>query len=966
MRGLIDSGCSVTLIGKSVVWGRRKERCEIKLETMSGSTIETRESVRLCSLRTDNCVELGPVQAFVLPDLPLAVDLVIGLDLISKFGLTISPNGKDADVIFHMKNVSLCADHADNVVSVIDDDDFRAEFKSGHWVVEWKYDKAINDDNIVRGNKRCFVRESDYDAVDDELNVWRDEGIIVRYDKQKHGDIKRFIPLLSVRQEKGSNVKVRPVFDYREMNKDIRSHPAGATPLCADRLRQWRQLGRNCSIVDLRKAYLQVHVEPSLWTHQAFCWKGEVFLLTRLGFGLATGPKIMTAIVEKVISSDKKVERAVTSYIDDLFVVEDKLSCEEVRGHFSEWGLQTKPPERLGETDTRILGVKVDQTFGWGRDGLPAKVDSTHVLTRRQVHGILGEWIGHFPVAGWLRVACGYIQRHTALEGINWDEPVSQGIMDKLNEMSRRISTEGDPVAGTWPVDTNSPITLWTDASNMAIGVVVEIDNDIVEDAAWLRPKHDSSHINRAELDAVVKGINLAIKWGNRDIRLMCDSATVCGWMRSILEKSHNIKTTALGEILIRRRLDTIREIIAQEKLNISIHLVRSEENLADALTRVPKHWEKSDTAELALGCAESDSVNFQRIKEIHNRCHFGVERTLQLAQERYGTSVSRRVVKKVVSRCHPCSRIDPAVSFKWDSGEIASGAQVWERLAIDVTYFDQRPYLSLTDVASDFTVWRKLRNETSKEISDHMRQVFSEFGPPNEILCDNATVFRSRDVKAFLEDWEVKQIFSCAYRSQGNAVAERMHRTVKRAARRTARTIEEAAFWVNNTRTVKGYCPYELVFCARSKKPGVSSSRKHISRPELAADTTANDDYSDTSRNPLSVGDHVYLRPQSGRCDAEWTGPHRVTTIRSSVSVEIDHDGVSRHVSHLRLVPLDPDQDDDIAVNKVSTGYYDDEDEEWLCGYENESSEPSDEVTVRRSNRIRYPPRWMNDYAVY
>lgn len=38
-------------------------------------------------------------------------------------------------------------------------------------------------------------------------------------------------------------------------------------------------------------------------------------------------------------------------------------------------------------------------------------------------------------------------------------------------------------------------------------------------------------------------------------------------------------------------------------------------------------------------------------------------------------------------------------------------------------------------------------------------------------------------------------------------------------------------------------------------------------------------------SRNPYSLCDQVYLRPPSGRCDAPWTGPHRVMSIRSAVA---------------------------------------------------------------------------------
>ena len=43
-----------------------------------------------------------------------------------------------------------------------------------------------------------------------------------------------------------------------------------------------------------------------------------------------------------------------------------------------------------------------------------------------------------------------------------------------------------------------------------------------------------TGHINVAELDAVLKGINLALKWGLQEIEISTNSAMVCGSMKSI------------------------------------------------------------------------------------------------------------------------------------------------------------------------------------------------------------------------------------------------------------------------------------------------------------------------------------------------------------------------------------------------------------------------------------------------
>ena len=64
----------------------------------------------------------------------------------------------------------------------------------------------------------------------------------MKHDCWVHGEIQQCLPLMGVRQEKGETHKVRPVLDYWHLNETLESYPGGTTPLCADRLRKWRQL----------------------------------------------------------------------------------------------------------------------------------------------------------------------------------------------------------------------------------------------------------------------------------------------------------------------------------------------------------------------------------------------------------------------------------------------------------------------------------------------------------------------------------------------------------------------------------------------------------------------------------------------------------------------------------------------------------------------------------------------------
>ena len=130
---------------------------------------------------------------------------------------------------------------------------------------------------------------------------------------------------------------------------------------------------------------------------------------------------------------------------------------------------------------------------------------------------------------------------------------------------------------------------MWCDASSIATGVVVEIGGLVAEDATWLRKKNDYNHINVAELDAVLKGINLAIKWGLREIEIRTDSAMVLSWVTSTVKKSGRIRTKGAGEVIVKQRLGILGELISEFELQIKAVFVPSERNKADALTRIKK-----------------------------------------------------------------------------------------------------------------------------------------------------------------------------------------------------------------------------------------------------------------------------------------------------------------------------------------------------------------------------------------
>ena len=203
-----------------------------------------------------------------------------------------------------------------------------------------------------------------------------------------------------------------------------------------------------------------------------------------------------------------------------------------------------------------------------------------------------------------------------------------------VKETIARVKQD-DPTKGDWCVQ-GDELNVWVDASSLAIGVLLEKDGAAIEDACWLRPTNDAAHVNLAELDAVMKGVNLALQWKVRKLHIHTDSLCVYHWISDTLTGKARVCTKAASEMLIRRRLETIRKLVMEYNLSVDVVLVTSNCNLTDRLTRVPQRWYdtiKKEAGPVPLLCAASVE-GADKIRDIHHDSgHPGVRRTYYFVQ---------------------------------------------------------------------------------------------------------------------------------------------------------------------------------------------------------------------------------------------------------------------------------------------------------------------------------------------
>ena len=96
---------------------------------------------------------------------------------------------------------------------------------------------------------------------------------------------------------------------------------------------------------------------------------------------------------------------------------------------------------------------------------------------------------------------------------LKWDEKIDGTNMEIIMNINKRVD-ECDPMGGVWSVPKSKTGHVWCGASSLAICVCLEVDYIIVEDNCWMKKTDNVCHINLAESEAVLKGVNLALAWG--------------------------------------------------------------------------------------------------------------------------------------------------------------------------------------------------------------------------------------------------------------------------------------------------------------------------------------------------------------------------------------------------------------------------------------------------------------------
>lgn len=512
--------------------------------------------------------------------------------------------------------------------SVVDVDFVAVRDDSGKWVVEWKWE-SDPPESLYKGvaiYHRKLKSAQEKTLFDREVASWIAQQFIVPFTGKICCQL-TWNPVVQTHK----STPVRPTLDYSILNPFIRCRSSyEQSEVCTDMLRKWRTCS-DAVLVDIQKAYMQVHVAEHLHKFQVVSVNGSQFAMTRMGFGLNIAPRVLQAIIEHIVGRAGLTD-SVLAYRDDLVVAGDKAAV--LREVLLEHGFPTKPPKDLynfSDGPTRALGLDIFLRKGeisWKRRDDSDISFATGKHTAKSVSSFIGRVCpGHLPTLGRIRPMALHLAsangKFVGGDKANWNKLAPQEIIDKCVDLAKFVK-EADEANGLWKIPQTNRWALIADASEQAkaCGITTaelwernqHANCAFLEDMCWL-VKDNRRHINLSELEAVMKGFRLAEAYAKEgdELTIVTDNSPVFGWLSQVA-RDEIIHVSGLYEILVERRLNILRELF--RKYKITVQWVGSDCNPADKLTRVPDHWLPAPTTRKSV-CASAILTESLDIREI-------------------------------------------------------------------------------------------------------------------------------------------------------------------------------------------------------------------------------------------------------------------------------------------------------------------------------------------------------------
>ena len=821
---LIDTGASVSIIpSKSVNFGILQP-CDFKLSNASGRKIEVLGEIQL-NLDLPN-IRRSFRWTFIVADV---VTPIIGIDFLAKHNLLVDTTKRILLDATTNLNIPLSVASVQSDTPKVDLSSFKTEVQSmllSYQSLFTPSPKKITNEIKVShvidtGDERpvfCKARPlsgTKLEAAKNEFQRMLEEGIIQRSDSAWSS------PLHLVPKDANS---FRPCGDYRRLN-NISKSDKYPIPNIRSIISSFH--GKKIfSKIDLKKAFLQIPVEPSDVPKTAVSTPFGLFEFLKMPFGLKNAGATFQRYMDTLFSNMPNVE----CYIDDIVVASENEAdhlkdLNEVFKILDKNGLKISVEKcEFVKKSLIFLGYEISDV-GIRPPTSTSKLISEYPIPKtssdlRRFMGMLNFFRTMVPKFSSIAYPITELLRlNPSSKELHW----SESAVAAFNDLKRAFL---DCPTLSYPSTKSSIYQLVTDSSNYAVGAALyqmidsnphpvgfyskklsitqrsysTYDRELL--AAYFAVIHFKPFIDGHSVDLFVDHKPLVSAFHSKNIsksdRQQRQLAFISEYVQDVkyIKGSNNIVADCLSRPINAVNVDLF------DLSGISMAQNDSKDELEPHVQKLTRFQVKP---EVFVWCDTStptprpfipSSIRNQIISSMHSLSHPGFKTLSKLIKQRYFWSFMDKDIKSFVQTCEDCQKSKVNRHTRSHIEPISQQSDRLSTIHIDIVgplpsaYVSDHKYilpykyiLTCIDRATRWPEAIPLIDTTANSVAMALVSGWiSRYGVPLQLVTDRGAQFESELFSEISSIIGFNHIRTTSYHPQSNGIIERLHRTIKAA----------------------------------------------------------------------------------------------------------------------------------------------------------------------------------------
>lgn len=725
------------------------------------------------------------------------------------------------------------------------------------------------------------------------------------------------------------------------------------------------------TVLDLSGAYQQLKVRESSQELLTINTHLGLYRYSRLCFGVSSAPGIFQAFMENMLAGLEKTK----CYLDDIIIAGSSLiECHKnvikVMQRLTKYNVKVNLQKcEFYKGSVEFLGHVMDESGIRPSESKLKCIQNTprpENLTQLKAYlGLLNYYAQFIPMLS-TRLKPLYNMCNKGVDFV-WDTEC-----ENCFELSKKWLTS-DLVLTHY--SSNLPLFVTSDSSSYGVGAVLSHkvngeDKPILFASGTLSKTEQNYSQLEKEALAIVFAVKKFHKYlFGREFTLVSDHQP----LQYIFGKHKNIPVTAASRIqrwalilsgyrysIVYKKgslisnADALSRLPNSESTNVSDTLYsfnleesvplsyvdiaktsQKDVNITKVMELTLKGWPNSVSAEYKPYFSKRNELSVERnclfwgnkvvvptslresILQLFHEQHLGIVRTKMLLRSYCWWPGINSDVEKLISLCSICQQTQ---NLKNESSLMSwpSAPNNFYRVHVDFFFKFGYTFLIMVDSKSKWISVKRMKNGTSaKETIFALKECFSVFGLPVQLVSDNGPPFSSNEFVHFCVANGIEPVKSPPYHPQSNGSAERGVQTVKKALEKSvldcsksrltdclvdSKLLDFLFTYRNTPSSVTGVSPAEAIFRNKPRtrfdllKPTFASNKSFPNKNCVTECSKFNKIY--------SVGESVYVKNLHPKSTHNWS-PGKIMKVLSINTYLVLVDSFIRHVHGDMLRPM-------------------------------------------------------------